>query len=150
MKNARPDEKTIFDTWIAGYESRDVAKVMSVYDADVEYHAACQPVQDYASLENWFEYDFGRKDPRTKWTYKLESLEHSGDLAVLVSRWYGVTEYVGFAANIERLRSIDFLRFVDGEWKIFRTINDPEPCGPPWKLSKSAKGKKDKKRSKKR
>jgi len=150
MKNARPDERTIFDTWIAGYESRDVAKVMSVYDTELEYHAPCQPVQGYASLESWFKFDFGRKDPRTKWSYKLESVDYSGDFAVLVSRWYGVTEFGGFAANIERLRSIDFLRAVDGEWKIFRTINDPEPCGPPWKMSQAGKSKKDKKRSKKR
>ena len=149
MKNSRPDDRAIFDTWIAGYESRDVAKVMSVFDTSIQYHAPCQPVQDYTSLENWFEYDFGRKEPRTTWTYKIESLDWSGDLAVIVSRWSGVTEFDGFSANLERLRSIDFLRFGDGGWKIFRTINEPEACGTA-KLVKAVKDKKDKKRSKKR
>jgi hypothetical protein len=149
MKTNRPDDRAIFDTWIAGYEARDVGKVMSIFDGDIQYHAPCQPVQDFNSLESWFEYDFGRKDGRPSWTYKIESLDVSGDLAVIVSRWQGVTNYPGFSANIERVRSIDFLRFVDGSWKIFRTINDPEHCGSASKLSRD-KSKKDKKRSKKR
>jgi ketosteroid isomerase-like protein len=149
MKNPRPDERTIFDTWIAGYESRDVTKVMSVFDTSLQYHAPCQPVQDFKSLESWFEYDFGRKEPPTTWTYKVDSVDWSGDLAVVVSRWSGVTEFDGFSANLERVRSIDFLRFGDGGWKIFRTINEPEACGTA-KLAKAVKNKKDKKRSKKR
>lgn len=149
MKTNRPDDRAIFDAWIAGYEARDVAKVMSVYAADIQYHAPCQPVQDFDSLESWFEYDFGRKDGRPSWTYKIESLDVSGDLAVIVSRWSGVTNFQGFSANIERLRSIDFLRYEEGRWKIFRTINDHEHCGNAPKLVKD-KGKKDKKRSKKR
>jgi len=149
MATNRPNDRAIFDTWIAGYEARDVAKVMSIFDADIQYHAPCQPVQDFASLENWFEFDFGRKDARPTWTYKTESIDVSGDLAVIVSRWSAVTNYDGFSANLERLRSIDFLRFGDGGWKIFRTINDPEHCGNAPKLVKN-KDKKDKKRSKKR
>jgi len=149
MGTNRPDDRAIFDTWIAGYEARDVAKVMSIFAADIQYHAPCQPVQDFDALESWFEYDFGRKDGRPSWTYKIESLDVSGDLAVIVSRWSGVTNFQGFSANLERLRSIDFLRNEDGAWKIFRTINDPEHCGNAPKLSKD-KGKKDKKRSKKR
>jgi ketosteroid isomerase-like protein len=150
MKNARPDDKTIFGTWIAGYESRDVAKVMSIFDADLQYHAPCQPVQNFEALENWFEYDFSRKDPRPTWSFRTESIDVSGDLAVIVSRWSAVTNLDGFSANLERLRSIDFLRFGEQGWKIFRTINDPEDCGTPPKLAREKKDKKDKKRSKKR
>jgi hypothetical protein len=150
MKNSRPDERAIFDTWIAGYETRDIGKVMSVFDASLQYHAPCQPVQDYTALENWFEYDFGRKEPPTTWTYKIESVDWSGDLAVVVSRWSGVTQFDGFSANLERLRSIDFLRCVDGIWKIFRTINEPEACGTAPKPGKAGKDKKNKKRSKRR
>ena len=151
MKSNRPDDRAIFDAWIAGYEARDVQKVMSLFDADIQYHAPCQPVQDFNSLESWFEFDFGRKDVRPSWSYKVESVDVSGDLAVIVSRWSAVTNYPGFSANVERLWSIDFLRFVDGGWKIFRTLNDPEHCGSAPKLVKDkGKKEKDKKRSKKR
>src|SRR5688572_3192399 len=152
MKNAKPDANEIFGTWIAGYESRDLAKVMSVFDADIQYHAPCQPAQNFESLESWFEYDFSCKDPRPTWTFKVDSLDVSGDLAVIVSRWSAVTNLDGFSANLERLRSIDFLRYGEQGWKIFRTINDPEDCGAPAKVVKSGKNKdkKDKKRSKKR
>jgi hypothetical protein len=150
MKNAKPDAHEIFDTWIAGYEARDVQKLMSIFDPEIRYHAPCQPVQNFESLESWFEYDFGRKDGRATWTYRIESVDYSGDLAVIVSEWSGVTNLPGFSANLERLRSIDFLRFGESGWKIFRTINDPECCGPAPKLAKAGKNKKDKKRSKKR
>jgi hypothetical protein len=153
MKNAKPDVYAIFDTWIAGYESRDVAKLMSIFDADLQYHAPCQPVQNFESLDSWYKYDFGRKDARPTWTFRIDSIDVSGDLAVIVSRWSAVTNLDGFSANLERLRSIDFLRFGEQGWKIFRTINDPEDCGTPPKLGKSkdkGRGKKDKKRSKKR
>jgi hypothetical protein len=150
MKTTRPDANAIFDTWIAGYEARDVQKLMSIFDPDLRYHAPCQPVQDFESLENWFEYDFSRKDARPTWTYRIESLDWSGELAVIVSQWSGVTNLDGFSANLERLRSVDFLRLGEQGWRIFRTINDPECCGAPPKLAKAGKGKKDKKRSKKR
>jgi hypothetical protein len=125
-----PDANAIFDTWVAGYESRDVGKVMSVFDADLQYIAPCQPVQDFKSLASWFRNDFGRGGPLPTWNYVVESVDSSGDLAVIVSRWASVTEYEGFLADVRRLRSIDFLRQGAEGWKIFRTINDPEPCGP--------------------
>lgn len=139
MKNAKPDVHQLFDTWIAGYETRDTRKVMSIFDPDLRYHAPCQPAQDFESLESWFEYDFSRKDARPTWTYRIESVDYSGDLAVVVSQWSGVTNLQGFSANLEKLRSIDFLRFGENGWKIFRTINDPEACGAAPKPARATK-----------
>jgi hypothetical protein len=73
-----------------------------------------------------------------------ESLEVGGDLAVIVSRWMAVTFLDGFSADVEHLRSIDFLRRGADGWKIFRTINDPECTGeaPPLSEAKSPKKRK--------
>lgn len=125
-----PDAKGILDTWVAGYQSRDVAKVMSVFDPTLRYIAPCQPEQTFESLSSWFRNDFGRSGPLPTWSFTIESVDVSGDLAVIVSRWVSVTHYEGFSADVYRLRSIDFLRRGGAGWKIFRTINDPECCGP--------------------
>jgi ketosteroid isomerase-like protein len=73
-----------------------------------------------------------------------ESLEVGGDLAIIVSRWMAVTYLDGFSADVEHLRSIDFLRRGADGWKIFRTINDPECTGeaPPLSEAKSPKKRK--------
>jgi len=130
LRQDGPDARAIFDTWVAGYESRDVGKVMSVFDPGLAYIAHCQPEQDFDSLASWFRNDFGRGGPLPSWSFEIESVDSSGDLAVIVSRWISVTHFEGFSADIRRLRSIDFLRPGSGGWKIFRTINDPQPCGP--------------------
>lgn len=130
MKRGKiPDPSTIFDTWIEGYQSRDVAKTMSVFDASLRYLAPCQPEQNYKSLASWFRNDFGRAGPLPSWSYDIESVDAGGDLAVIVSRWSSVTNYEGFSADLQRVRSIDVLRFGADGWKIIRTLNDPEPCG---------------------
>jgi hypothetical protein len=130
IKQDSPDARGILDTWVAGYQSRDVAKVMSVFDPTLRYIAPCQPEQTFESLASWFRNDFGRHGPLPTWTFTIESVDLGGDLAVVVSRWMSVTHYEGFSADVYRLRSIDFLRLGAEGWKIFRTINDPECCGP--------------------
>jgi ketosteroid isomerase-like protein len=137
-----PDPKEIFGTWIAGYESGDVDQVMSVFDAALRYIAPCQPVQDFDALASWFKYDFKRTGPRPNWSFETVSVDVGGDLAVIVSRWTATSSYPGFSADVQRLRSIDFLRLGAERSKIFRTINDPEPCETaptPVRLSKKKK-----------
>ena len=128
IRQSRPDDKTIFGTWIDGYTTGDVAKLMSIFSADLRYIAPCEPEQTFESLANWYKYDFARKSPRPTWTFRTESVDWSGDLAVIVSNWSAVTDFGGFQAEVHRLRSIDFLRFGEDGWKIFRTLNDPLPC----------------------
>jgi ketosteroid isomerase-like protein len=125
-----PDAKGILDTWVTGYQARDVAKLMSVFDPELRYIAPCQPEQTFESLASWFRNDFGRSGPLPSWNFAIESVDASGDLAVIVSRWASITNYEGFSADVQRLRSVDFLRRGTEGWKIFRTINDPECCGP--------------------
>ena len=131
IKQDYPDAKVILATWLEGYRSRDVTQVMSVFDAGLRYIAPCQPEQTFESLASWFKNDFGRHGPLPTWSFEVESVDASGDLAVIVSRWVSVTHYEGFSVDVNRLRSIDFLRKGAAGWKIFRTINDPECCGPP-------------------
>jgi hypothetical protein len=137
MKPAEARE--IFDTWVEGYQSRDTVKVMSVFDPALRYIATCQPEQDFKSLASWFRNDFGRTGPLPTWGYAIESIDAGRDLAVVVSRWSSVTNYDGFSADVQRLRSIDVFRRVTGDWKIIRTINDPECCGPAPKAVKRAR-----------
>lgn len=139
LRQAGPDAKALFDTWISGYESRDVNKVMSVFDSSIRYSAHCQPEQDFESLSSWFKNDFGRGGLLPSWSYVIESQEPGSDLTVIVSLWTSVTHYEGFSADIRRLRSIDFLRPCSGGWKIVRTINDPQPCGPSLKAVRKSR-----------
>jgi ketosteroid isomerase-like protein len=136
-----PDPKEIFGTWIAGYESGDVDEVMSVFDESLRYIAPCQPVQDFDALASWFRYDFKRTGPRPTWSFETDYVDVGGDLAVIVSRWTATTSYPGFTADVQRLRSIDFLRLGADGWKIFRTINDPESCDTSTPVRRSKKKK---------
>ena len=129
IRQSRPDDKAIFGTWIDGYTTGDVGKIMSIFSEDLRYIAPCEPEQTFESLTNWFKYDLARKGPRPTWTFRTESNDWSGNLAVIVSTWSAVTDFGGFQAEVHRLRSIDFLRFTEeAGWKIFRTLNDPLPC----------------------
>ncbi len=124
-----PDDKEIFDTWIAAYDAGDLDRLMSIFDDSLRYIAPCQPVQSRDTLRAWYKNDFARRGPRPTWSYQTESIDVGGDLAVIVSRWTAVTRLEGFSADVQRLRSIDFLRNGPDGWKIFRTLNDHECCG---------------------
>jgi ketosteroid isomerase-like protein len=129
-----PDIKQIFDTWVAGYTAGDTKKVMSVFDRDLRYIKPCQPEQTFESLSAWYDFDFRRQDyPRQSWSYEIESVDMGSDLAVVVSQWTAVTNFGGFSANVQRLRSIDVLRLGPEGWKIVRTVNDPLSCNAPVK-----------------
>jgi ketosteroid isomerase-like protein len=136
-----PDYQKIFDTWIAGYDAGNVDQVMSIFKKSLRYFAPCQPVQTYETLAAWYENDFKRPGPRPTWSYVKESMEVGGDLAIIVSHWTAITYLDGFSADVERIRSIDFLRHGDKGWKIFRTLNDPECSGetPPLSQGKPPK-----------
>ncbi len=69
-----PDAQGILETWAAGYQARDVAKVMSVFDPDLRYIAPCQPEQTFESLASWFRNDFGRHGPLPTWNFAIESV----------------------------------------------------------------------------
>ena len=120
--------KQIFDTWVSGYASGDTKRVMSIFDRETRYIKPCQPEQTFDSLSAWFDFDFKRPEPRPSWTFEIESIDVGSDLAVVVSQWTAVTNFGGFSAHVQRLRSIDVLRLGAEGWKIIRTINDSLPC----------------------
>src|ERR1051325_3307289 len=115
-EQAGPNDKEIFGTWIAGYEAGNVDKVMSIFDKSLRYFAPCQPVQTFDTLAAWYENDFKRPGPRPTWTYVRESLDVGGNLAVIVSHWTAITYLDGFSADVERIRSIHFLRHGTPGW----------------------------------
>ena len=97
IKQDGPDARGILDTWVAGYQSRDVAKVMSVFDAALRYIAPCQPEQSFESLSSWFRNDFGRHGPLPTWSFEIESVApeqvrvtHVADVHGLLAPLFGL------------------------------------------------------------
>lgn len=128
-KKGGPDIKQIFDTWIAGYAEKSVKQVMSIYEAEATFHEPCYPVQTFTDLSDWFRLDFARSGPRPTWKYSIESLDQCPELAVVVTRWQGFIDAgTDVQGEVRSLRSIDFLRPGPNGWRIFRTLNNPEPC----------------------
>src|SRR5262245_19279720 len=99
-KNSVPDPKAVFAIWVEGYRTRDVTKIMSIFDPALRYIAPCQPEQTFESLASWFKNDFGRPGPMPTWSYEIESVDSTDELAVIVSRWVSVTHYEGFSADV--------------------------------------------------
>ena len=124
-----PNVKEIFETWIAGYAALNVDQVMSVMDRSVRYSEPCIKEQNFDSLTRWYKFDFERSGPRPSWVFQIESVDVGGDLAVVISHWSGFTDFgTRLQAEVRRFRSIDLLRLGADGWKIFRTINNPDPC----------------------
>jgi len=130
-----PNVKQIFDTWVSGYANGDAKRVMSIFDREIRHIRRCQPEQTFDSLSAWYEFDFRRQDPRPTWTFEIESTDLGSDLAVVVSQWTAVTNFGGFSAFVQRLRSIDVLRLGTEGWKVIRTINNALSCDAPVKTT---------------
>jgi len=146
-----PNVKEIFETWIAGYKALNVDQVMSVMDRSVRYSEPCIKEQNFDSLSRWYKFDFERSGTRPSWQFTIESVDVGGDLAVVISQWSGFTDFgTRLQAEVRRFRSIDLLRNGADGWKIFRTVNNPDPCfmpvPPVSKQRKTAKKKAKKKK----
>ena len=138
-----PNIKEIFGTWIAAYDDGDVERVMSLYDKSAVYSAPCYPDQSFDSLAKWFRFDFDRSGARPHWTFTVESMDASGDLAVVVSQWIGYTDFgTRLQAEVHRFRSVDVFRLGANGWKVVRTVNGPDVCCPAPAKAKKKKKKK--------
>jgi len=127
-----PDIKNIFGTWIEGYDKGDLKEVMSVFDPGVIYSAPCYPDKNYAELKKWFQFDFDRSGARPHWSFTIEFMETSGNLAVVISDWQGHTDFgTRLQAQVHHFRSVDVLRRGADGWQIIRTVNQPDDCSPP-------------------
>jgi ketosteroid isomerase-like protein len=125
--DAGPDVPKIFSTWVAGYEARDIAKLMSVFSKDYRYSFQGEPDQGYDAMAASYADDF-KSQERWRWSQTVESVDVDGKLAVAISRWTAFSKNAGSATEsiALKLRSVDLLRLDQGEWKIFRTVNYPE------------------------
>jgi uncharacterized protein (TIGR02246 family) len=120
-----PDVAKIFSTWIAGYEARDINKLMSVFTKDYRYSFQGEPDQGYEAISSSYADDF-KTEERWRWSQTLESVDVDGKLAVAISRWMAFSKNGSTEAVALKMRSVDLLRLEQGEWKIFRTVNYPE------------------------
>jgi hypothetical protein len=131
MNDNGPDVKEIFATWIEGYDKGSLEQVMSVFDPGAIYSAPCYPDKDFAQLRRWFAFDFERSGSRPHWTFRIEFMDTSGDLAVVISQWSGFTDFgTRLQAEVHNFRSVDVFRLGTDGWKIIRTVNGPDLCCP--------------------
>ena len=137
------DVKNIYGTWVAGYDAEDLDEVMSVFDRAVIFSEPCAPDQTYDKLVSWYKFDFARTGPRPHWVFEIEWMDASGDLAVVVARWKGFTDFGDsrLQAQVRGFRSVDVFQRTPSGWKIVRTFNEPNECDPA-----PMKGKKKKKK----
>jgi ketosteroid isomerase-like protein len=123
-----PDISKIFATWNAGYEAKDLNKVLSIYTKDLKYSFQGEPDLDYDGLKASYFTDFQSRHPKWTWTSITESVQVDSKLAVAISRWTCYEETPGGTPKVTvKIRSIDLLRPTPDGWKIFHTINYPEP-----------------------
>jgi ketosteroid isomerase-like protein len=136
------DVKKIYGTWVAGYDAENLEQVMSIVDPAVIFTEPCVPDQTFDNLVAWYKYDFARTGPRPHWEFEIEWMEASVDLAVVVARWSGFTDFGNkkLQAQVRGFRSVDVFRRTKAGWKIVRTFNEPNECSPA-----PMKGKKKKK-----
>jgi len=148
MQDNGPDVVKLFDTWIAGYDKGSLDQVMSVFDPSVVYSPPCYPAQTFSQLRKWFATDFERSGARPHWTFKIEYLEASGDLAVAISQWVGYTDFGNsrLQAEVHRFRSVDVFKLGATGWKIVRTVNGQNECGAAPARSRKKKPKPRKKK----
>ena len=129
---AGPDIAKIFATWKAGYESRDVAKILSIYTKDLKFSFQGQPDLDLNGLRDSYITDFESRHPKWTWASVTEAVHADSRLAIAISTWTCYEEtLLGAPKMTMRIRSIDMLKPTPDGWKIFHTINYPEPPTTP-------------------
>ncbi len=124
--SARAQVEKVFATWKEGYDTKNVAKVMSIYTPDLKYSYQKQPDIGFDALKSQYVTDFEAAAPNWTWSSFTEEVHSDGKIAVAVSLWTLRTGRGADAKNIMRIRSIDMLRLGDQGWKIFRTVNYPD------------------------
>ena len=121
------DAGAVFNQWIAAYQLRDAAKLMSVYDKSLIYSAEGEADQNYNELKASYLTYFATNTTPTRWKAIPKEIHAQAGLAVVISIWEQREKAA--AANSEpiaRVRSVDVFKRLPAGWKIVRTITYPE------------------------
>ena len=118
--------RATFEKWIAAYANHDLAGTMSIFADDLNFSFQGSPDAKKGDLEKIYREEFA-KPAQAKWVPKFEEFECSGNIGFVRSTWR--LEVKGADGKIDikaENRSIDILRrTVNGEWRIFRSLNYP-------------------------
>lgn len=120
------DATAVFNQWIAAYQTRNVDKIMAVFDKNLVYSSQGEGDQTFNELKASYVSYFASRSSPTRWKATAKEIHAQAGLAVVVSIWEE-TEKANPGEMVSRLRSIDVFKRTPAGWKIVRTINYSEP-----------------------
>lgn len=120
------DANTAFNQWIAAYQTRNIDKLMAVFDKSLIYSSQGEGDQTFAELKASYLSYFASRSSPTRWKATAKEIHAQAGLAVVVSIWEE-REKDHPDEVVSRLRSIDVFKRTPAGWKIVRTINYSEP-----------------------
>ena len=120
------DATAVFNQWIAAYQTRNIDKLMAVFDKSLIYSSQGEGDQTFSELKASYLSYFASRSSPTRWKATAKEIHAQAGLAVVVSIWEE-SEKATPSEIVSRLRSIDVFKRTPGGWKIVRTINYSEP-----------------------
>jgi uncharacterized protein (TIGR02246 family) len=117
-----------FARWLGAYERGEVEAVMAIFARDVVFSFQGSKDQDYEDLRAAYVMDFRSRTTGTRWVPHVEEVYADGSLAFVRATWELVATAADGREEIRaRNRSLDVLRADKDGWRIFRSVNYPEP-----------------------
>lgn len=128
LPTARQVWKT-FEAWLSDYSKGNLPGVMAIFDSDVRFSFQGEKDQGYRELEASYVADFRSRKPGATWVPAVEEVCADGRMAIVRAVWeLKVRNADGKIESRARNRSLDVLRrTADGQWRVFRSLNYPEP-----------------------
>jgi ketosteroid isomerase-like protein len=120
------DASAVFNQWIAAYQTRNIDKLMSVFDKSLVYSSQGEGDQTFNELKASYLNYFASRSAPTRWKATAKEIHAQSGLAVVVSIWEE-HDRDNPKEILSRLRSIDVFKRTPAGWKIVRTINYTEP-----------------------
>ena len=119
-----------FEDWLAAYRKGELAPVMAIFDRGVRFSYQGVKDQGYGDLERSYTTDFRTRKPGSEWVPDVEEVFADGRVAFVRATWELRVGAAGGKKEVKgRNRSLDLLRLgSDGKWRIFRSMNYPEPA----------------------
>jgi ketosteroid isomerase-like protein len=120
------DATAVFNQWIAAYQTRNIDKLMAVFDKSLVYSSQGEGDQTFNELKTSYLSYFASRSAPTRWKATAKEIHAQAGMAVVVSIWEE-RDKDNPKEILSRLRSIDVFKRTPAGWKIVRTINYSEP-----------------------
>lgn len=119
------DASAVFNQWIVAYQTRNIDKLMSVFDKTLVYSSQGEGDQTFNELKASYLSYFASRSAPTRWKATAKEIHAQAGLAVVISIWEE-HDRDNPKEILSRLRSIDVFKRTPAGWKIVRTINYTE------------------------